>query len=105
MPFLFERMEHMPKRYTHDVEGRAIAYVLDRLDRYRSSYGACQDRSPKLNIGAETLRSLVVQTQIEVGGRTGSTSEKHAEIGALKTKIKDLEATNENPRPSAIFLS
>lgn len=74
MPFLFERMEHMPKQYTPEVKGRAVTYVLDRLDRYKSVYGACQDLAPKLNIGAETLRRWVVQAQIDAGDRTGPTS-------------------------------
>lgn len=26
MPFLFERMEHMPKQYTPEVKGRAVTY-------------------------------------------------------------------------------
>jgi transposase len=105
MPFLFERMEHMPKQYTPEVKGRAVTYVLDSLDRYKSVYGACQDLAPKLNIGAETLRRWVVQAQIDAGDRTGPTSEELAEIKALKAKVKDLEESNEILRQSAIFFA
>ncbi len=98
----------MPKQYTPEVKGRAVTYVLDRLDRldrYKSVYGACQDLAPKLNIGAETLRRWVVQAQIDAGDRTGPTSEELAEIKALKAKVKDLEETNEILRQSAIFFA
>lgn len=66
MLFLFERMEHMPKQYTPEVKGRAVTYALERLGRYKSVYGVCQDLAPKLNIGAETLRRWVVQAQAEI---------------------------------------
>ncbi|WP_313813274.1 hypothetical protein [Glutamicibacter sp.] len=96
-----------PSSTPPEVKERAVTYVLDRLDRYKSAYGACQDLAPKLNIGAETLRRWVVQAQVDAGDRTGPTSEELAEIKALKAKVKvkDLEETNEILRQSAIFFS
>src|SRR5690554_6326962 len=107
MPLSIERMESMPKQYTPEVKARAVTYVLDRLDRYKSVYGACQDLAPKLSIGAETLRRWVVQAQVNAGDRTGPTSEELAEIKALKAKakVKDLEESNEILRQSAIFFA
>lgn len=105
MPLSIERMESMPKQYTPEVKARAVTYVLDRLERYTSVYGACQDLAPKLSIGAETLRCWVVQGQVDAGDRTGPTSEELAEIKALKAKVKDLEETNEILRQSAIFFA
>ncbi len=98
-------MEVMPKQFTPEVKGRAVAHVLERLDRYKSVYTACQDLAPKLNIGAETLRRWVLQAQVDAGDRTGPTSEELAEIKALKAKVKDLGETNEILRQSAIFFS
>lgn len=105
MPFSFERMVVMPKQYSQDVKNRAVVYVLDRLDRYKSVYGACQDLGPKLNVGKETLRRWVVQAQVDAGDRTGPSSEELAEIKALKSKVRDLEETNEILRQSAIFFA
>lgn len=105
MPFLFERMEHMPKQYTPEVKGRAVTYVLDRLDRYKSVYGACQDLAPKLSIGAESLRRWVVQTQVDAGDSTDPPARNSPRIKALKAKVKYLEETNEILRQSAIFFS
>jgi len=95
----------MPKQYTTKVKARAVTYVLDRLDRYKSVYGAYQDLAPKLNIGAETLRRWVVQAQVDAEDRTGPTSEELAEIKALKAKVEDLEETNEILRQPAIFFA
>ncbi|MFR0636634.1 transposase [Arthrobacter sp. LS16] len=80
MPFLSEGMEHLPKQYTPEVKTRAVAYVLDRLDRYKSVYGACQVLARRLSIGAETLRRWVIQAQVDAGDRPGPTSEELAEI-------------------------
>ncbi len=95
----------MPKPHTPEVKARAVTYVLERLDRYKSIYGACQDLAPKLSIGAETLRRWVVQAQVDAGDRTSPTSEELAEIKALKAKVKDLEESNEILRQSAIFFA
>lgn len=53
MPLSIGIMESLSTQYTSEVKGRAVAYGLDRLYRYKSVYGACQDLEPKLNIGAE----------------------------------------------------
>ncbi|WP_440101388.1 transposase [Glutamicibacter mishrai] len=95
----------MPKQYTPEVKDRAVTYVQDCLDRYKSVYGACQDLAPKQSIGAETLRRWVAQAQDDAGDRTGPTSEELAQINALNAKIKELEETNEILRQSAIFFS
>lgn len=95
----------MPKQYSQDVKNRAVSYVLDRLDRYKSVYAACEDLGPKLNVGKESLRRWVIQAQVDTGDRTGPTSEDLAEIKALKAKVKDLEETNEILRQSAIFFA
>lgn len=88
----------MPKQYTPEVKARAVAYIMERLDRYKSVYAACNDMAPKLNVGKETLRRWVLQAQIDAGERTGSTSEELAEIKALKAKVRDLEEANDSSR-------
>ncbi|MGO2938938.1 transposase [Glutamicibacter arilaitensis] len=95
----------MPKQYTPEAKARAVAYVLDRLERYKSVYSAGQDLAPKLSIGAEALRRWVVQAQVDAGDRTGPTSEELAEIKALEAKAKDLEESNEILRQPAIFFA
>lgn len=95
----------MPKRYTPEVKARAVDHIMERLDRYRSVYAACNDMAPKLNVGKETLRRWVLQAQVDSGERTGSTSEELAEIKALKAKVRDLEEANDILKASAIFFA
>ncbi|MHA7178129.1 hypothetical protein ACX80D_15895 [Arthrobacter sp. Sr24] len=95
----------MPKWYTPEVKSCAVSYVMDRMDRYKSVYAACADMAPKLNVGKEYLRRWVVQAQIDVGDRTGPTSEELAEIKALKARVKGLEEANDILKASAIFFA
>lgn len=46
--------------YTPEVKNRAVAYALERLDRYRFRYAACTDMAPKLNVGKGTPRHRVL---------------------------------------------
>ncbi|MDN5731634.1 MAG: hypothetical protein L0K07_09905 [Yaniella sp.] len=95
----------MPKQCSQDVKNRAVSYVLDRLDRYQSVYAACQDLGPKLNVGGESLRRWVLQAQVDAGDRMGPSSEELAEIKALKSKVRDLEETNEILRQASMFFA
>lgn len=105
MPLSIERMESMPKQYTPEVKARAVDYTMERLDRYKSVYAACNDTAPKLNVGKETLRRWVLQAQVDSGERTEPTSEELAEIKALKAKVRDLEEANGILKASAIFFA
>lgn len=105
MPLSIERMESMPKQYTPEVKARAVDYIMERLDRYKSVYAACNDMAPKLNVSKETLRRWVLQAQVDSGERTGPNSEELAEIKALKAKVRDLEEANDILKASAIFFS
>lgn len=95
----------MSTKYSQDVKNRAVSYVIDRLDRYQSVYGACKDLAPKLNVGMESLRRWVLQAQVDAGERTGPSSEELAEIKTLKSKVRDLEETNEILRQATVFFA
>lgn len=56
MQFLSRRMERMLNLYTPAVNARPVTHILDRLDLYKSVYGARQDFATKLSIGADGLR-------------------------------------------------
>ena len=61
----------MPKKYPDEVRERAVRMALDRLNEYPTSYAACQALAPKPDVGVETLRTWVIQAQVDAGTRTG----------------------------------
>lgn len=95
----------MPKRYPKDQRDRAVRMVLDRLDEYPSLYATCGAIAPKLGVGSESLRRWTLQSQIDLGERSGPTSDELEEIKALKGKVRDLEEANEILRQASIFFA
>ncbi|MGP4994038.1 hypothetical protein ACTXJE_08425 [Glutamicibacter ardleyensis] len=77
-------MDNRPQPYTPEVKKRAVAYAMERLDRYKSVSAASADIAPELNIGKETLRRWVLQAQVDAGDRAGPTSEVLSEIKAYE---------------------
>lgn len=48
----------------------------------------------QLGLGRETVRRWVVDAEVDAGTRSGTTSAEHAEIKALKAKVRRLEEDN-----------
>ncbi len=76
--------------------------ALDRLDEYGSAWAVAQGLGPKLEVGPETLRKLVVQAQTDAGARPGPSSEELAEIKRLKRENADLREANEILKAGAV---
>lgn len=95
----------MPKKYPSEQRERATRMVLERIDDYPSVWAATQALGPKLGIGAETLRTWVVQAQVDQGQRQGPTSEELAEIKQLKAENRDLKEANEILKAASIFFA
>jgi transposase len=95
----------MPKKYPSDQRDRALRMALERLPDYPSPWAAAQALGPKLGVGPETLRKWIVRAQVDVGGRSGSSSEELAEIKALKSQVRDLTEANEILKAASIFFA
>lgn len=64
----------MPKKYPAEVRKRAVRMALDHASDYSSISALATALAPKLNVGVETQRKWVVQTQIDAGEKTGTSS-------------------------------
>ncbi len=95
----------MPKKYPSDQRDSALRMALDRLADYPSPWAAAQALGPKLGVGPETLRKWIVQSQVDVGGRPGPSSEELAEIKSLKSQVRDLTEANEILKAASIFFA
>jgi len=95
----------MAKRYPSEQRERAVRMVMDRLEEYRSPWAAAQALGPKLGVGPETLRKWIVQAQVDVGGRSGPTTDELAEIKRLRLENRDLKEANEILKAASIFFA
>lgn len=77
--------------------------ALDRVNDYPSINALTTALAPKLNVGVETLRKWVVQTQIDAGEKPRTSSQELEEIKTLMREVKDLKEVNESLRAASIF--
>lgn len=95
----------MPKKYPAEVRDRAVRMVLDRLSDYPSVYAACKALAPKLDVGGETLRRWVVQSQVDAGEKDGPTTDEQDELKRLRAENRDLKEANEILKAASIFFA
>jgi transposase len=93
----------MPKKINPEVKARAVRLVTEHRGEYASDTAAAEAVAKQLGLGRETVRRWVVQAEVDSGGRTGVTSEDHAEIKALKAKVRRLEEDNAILKAATVF--
>jgi transposase len=95
----------MPKKINPEVKARAVRLVTEHRQEYPSDTAAAAAVAKQLGLGRETVRRWVVQAEVDAGGRTGVTSEEHAEIKALKAKVRRLEEDNAILKSATVFFA
>jgi transposase-like protein len=84
----------MPKKISPELKARAVRMVQEHQEDYPSVTAAAQAVAKQLGLGRETVRRWVVDAQVDAGTRPGTTSAEHAEIKALKARVRRLEEDN-----------
>lgn len=84
----------MPKKISPEVKARAVRMVQEHQEDFPSVTAAAAAVAKQLGLGRETVRRWVVDAEIDAGARPGTTSAEHAEIKALKAKVRRLEEDN-----------
>ena len=95
----------MPKKINPEVKARAVRLVTEHRQEYPSDTAAAAAVAKQLGLGRETVRRWVVQAEVDNGARTGVTSEEHAEIKALKAKVRRLEEDNAILKSATVFFA
>ena len=93
----------MPKKINPEVKARAVRLVTEHRGEYPSDTAAAAAVAKQLGLGRETVRRWVVQAEVDTGARTGLTSEEHAEIKALKAKVRRREEDNAILKSATVF--
>jgi transposase len=84
----------MPKKISPEVKARAVRMVAEHQQDYPSVTAAAAAVAKQLGLGRETVRRWVVDAEVDAGTRSGTTAADHAEIKALKAKVRRLEEDN-----------
>ena len=80
----------MPKKIDDELRARAVRLVQDHQGEYSSLTAAAAVVAKQLEVGKESVRRWVIQSQIDVGQRAGASSDELAEIKALKAENRRL---------------
>jgi len=98
-------MSTMPKKINPEVRARAVRLVADHRQEYPSDTAAAAAVAKQLGLGRESVRRWVVQAEVDAGGREGVSSAEHADIKALKAKVRRLEEDNAILKSATVFFA
>jgi transposase len=94
------------KNYPRELRERAIAMAREVRPDYPSEYAAIESVAKQLGIGTpETLRKWIRQDEIDVGSRSGVTSQESADLRKLRAEVRELRRANEILKAASAFFA
>ena len=97
--------DNRSNRYSSETRERAARMVLGNQGNHEDRSAAIRAIAPKIGCSRESLRRWVAQSEIDVGGRTGVTSEERARIKALEREVRELRQANEILRKASAYFA
>ncbi len=93
-----------PSKYPDELRERAVRMVVEVRPQYPSQWAAITAVAGMLGIGTpETLRTWIRRSEVDVGLKSGITSQMAEENKALRKEIAELRRANEILKAAAIF--
>ena len=95
----------MPRLYSQSFKDRAVRMVFDRLedDDASSRFTVIRQTAPKLGVAVESLRRWVELAEVDIGKKSGTTTDAQAEIRKLKRENAELRRANEILKSASAF--
>jgi transposase len=83
------------RRYPPEIKERAVRLVVELKREDPADHNVISRVARQLNVGAESLRTLVKQAERGTEPAPPATSEKDHELAALRRHVSELERANE----------
>jgi transposase len=98
-------MKNTSKRYSPEVQERAVRMVLEHQSEYSSQWAAIQSIAAKIGCTTEALRRWVRQAERDQGHRAGLSTTERERLKTLERENRELKRANEILRKASAFFA
>jgi transposase len=93
------------RKYPEELRERAVKMVLEIRERDGKGHGELARVGQQLGVHPEALRSWVKQTEIDGGGRPGTTTGDKQRIAELEREVRELRRANEILKAASAYFA
>ena len=93
----------MPRKIDPAVRERVMRMIAEHRSDYATPTELAKVIAARERLGRETVRRWIVQAEVDGGIRPGVASSEHAELKALKARVRRLEEDNAILKAATVF--
>ena len=92
-------------KFSPEVRERAVRMVQEHRGEYPSLWAAVESMAPKIGCVPSTLLDWVKQSEVDAGGRPGTTTAEADRVRSLEREVKELRRANEILKLASAFFA
>ena len=92
-------------KFSPEVRERAVRMVQEQREQYPSLWATVESIAPKIGCVPQTLLDWIKQSEIDAGGRPGTTTAEQDRIKELEREVKELRRANEILKTASAFFA